>query len=151
MQCHSCLVSCSEWHHTASRGIEEGQQQHGQVVTGQREQNWCKNQGKMCIYSTYIYPDKLLRKHSYLQDQVKQKVKTLYWVCRRFGGLKWKRSSTYHKSNQQQCSHTVCFSFSAGWADAAPLRGEKWTRAGGRNPARQRSAFPVQDQGSYCR
>lgn len=47
-------------------------------------------------------------------------------------------------------SHTVLsVSFSAGWADASPLRGQERARAGGRNPARQRSAFPVQDQGSY--
>lgn len=39
--------------------------------------------------------------------------------------------------------------FSAGWANASPLRGEERARAGGRDPARQRSAFPVQDQGSY--
>lgn len=46
-------------------------------------------------------------------------------------------------------SHLFDFSVSAGRADASPLRSAERARAGGRNPAGQRSAFPVQDQGIY--
>lgn len=42
---------CLEWHHAASCGVKKGQQQHGQVVAGQRVQNWCEDQGETQFFS----------------------------------------------------------------------------------------------------